>query len=169
MLSTTLAIVACVAALILALRLIGPERVWRLWGPPDLGPVAFETLVRRKNPNDALAAPTGFSPARVDILPTDFPVPPRALAAAFTRALADEPRLEKVAEDADGLSQRWVQRSALLRYPDTIAVRFLDRPGGHSTIALYGRSQIGRSDFGVNRARIVRWLDKLAREVPPVR
>ena len=31
--------------------------------------------------------------------------------------------------------------------------------GGRSTVALYSRSQIGRSDMGTNLARIRRWLD----------
>jgi uncharacterized protein (DUF1499 family) len=30
-----------------------------------------------------------------------------------------------------------------------------------STLALYSRSQIGRSDFGVNRRRIERWVERI--------
>jgi uncharacterized protein (DUF1499 family) len=29
---------------------------------------------------------------------------------------------------------------------------------GPSTVLLYSRSQLGRGDFGVNRARIERWI-----------
>ena len=53
-----------------------------------------------------------------------------------------------------------------MRFPDTIVVRFLDRPDGRSTLAIYSRSQLGTNDLGVNLARIERWLDKLAGEVP---
>jgi uncharacterized protein (DUF1499 family) len=45
-------------------------------------------------------------------------------------------------------------------------VRFFDRPGGRSTLALYSRSQLGHGDMGVNRARIERWLAKLAEQAP---
>jgi uncharacterized protein (DUF1499 family) len=38
-----------------------------------------------------------------------------------------------------------------------------------STLAIYSRSQLGRSDLGVNLARIERWLDKLTREVAKMR
>ena len=40
-------------------------------------------------------------------------------------------------------------------------------PGqGRSTIALYSRSQLGKSDLGVNRARIERWLEQLGAYAP---
>jgi uncharacterized protein (DUF1499 family) len=51
-------------------------------------------------------------------------------------------------------------------FPDTVVVRFFKRPGGRSTLALYSRSQLGKSDFGVNRARIARWLEKLTMQAP---
>jgi uncharacterized protein (DUF1499 family) len=34
---------------------------------------------------------------------------------------------------------------------------------GQATLAIYSRSLIGHGDFGVNRARIERWLAALAR------
>ena len=166
MLTVTL-VGAIIAALFLGLLAIGPDRVWRLIGRADLGDVAFETLQRRTSPNDALACPPDLCTAKVDLVPPDFPVPARDLRAAFARAIADEPRVETVADDAPRLTARYIQRSALLRYPDTIVVRFIDRPDGRSTIALYSRSQLGRSDFGVNRARLVRWLGKLSAEIAP--
>ena len=61
------------------------------------------------------------------------------LRAAFGWVIAAEPH-------------RYVQRSALMGFPDTIVVRFFDRAGGRSTLALYSRSQLGHVDMGVNRA-----------------
>jgi uncharacterized protein (DUF1499 family) len=55
-----------------------------------------------------------------------------------------------------------------LGFPDTIVVRFLDLPDGRSTLAIYSRSRFGESDFGVNHARLERWLGKLTRYVEPV-
>ena len=51
---------------------IGPERIWALIGPADLGPVALETLQRRTTPNDALACPASLCQAKADIVSPIF-------------------------------------------------------------------------------------------------
>ena len=147
-------------------QLIGPERVWTLFGPADLGPVSFETLQRRATPNDALACPPDLCQAKADVTSPVFAVPARDLRLAFARSIAGEPRLVRVASDDASLTERYVQRSRLMRYPDTIVVRFIDLPPGRSTIALYSRSQLGKGDLGVNLARIRRWLAALADAAP---
>ena len=155
-----------VLALVATFLLAGPDRVWRLVGPPDLGDVAFETLKRRSTPNDALACPIGLCAATSDLVPPVFAMPPAGLRSAFARAIAAEERLERIAADDARLQDRYIQRSRVMGFPDTIVVRFVAAPGG-STLALYSRSQLGRSDLGANRARIERWLARLAREAPP--
>lgn len=157
---------AAVAATFIAL---GPARIWSLVvGPADLGPVTFETLDRGNRLNDALACPPGLCTAAVDIVPPVFAVPARDLRVAFGRAVASEPRMTLA--DADDLvpSERWIQRSARMEFPDTIDVRFIELPGGRSTVAIYSRAQIGIRDWGVNRQRIERLLARLAREAPIV-
>jgi uncharacterized protein (DUF1499 family) len=147
-------------------QLIGPERVWTLFGPADLGPVSFETLQRRETPNDALACPPNLCQAKADVVSPAFAVTARDLRLAFARAIADEPRLLKVNSDDASMTERYIQRSRLMRYPDTIVVRFIDLPGSHSTLALYSRSQLGKGDLGVNLARINRWLAALEALAP---
>ncbi|MFY4730664.1 DUF1499 domain-containing protein [Nitrospira sp. BLG_2] len=159
--------VAVPIALTAAFFLIGPERVWEQFGPADLGPVAFETLKRRDAPNDALACPTGVCRAQSDLTPPEYAVDAAKLRAAFAKAISAELRITAVATDATTMIDRYIQRSALMRYPDTIVVQFFDRPGGRSTLALYSRSQLGHGDMGVNRARLERWLAKLG-EIAPV-
>ena len=149
--------------------IIGPARIWSLFGPADLGPVTFETLQRRSTPNDALACPPEVCGAKADIVPPIFAVSATDLAHAFDKAIASEPRLTLVESSEQGASRRYIQRSRLLDFPDTIVVRFFERAGGHSTLALYSRSQLGKGDLGVNRARIERWLAELGREVPVAR
>ncbi len=156
------------AALITAFFLAGPERIWSLIGPADLGPVEFETLVRRTTPNDALACPPGICQAQSEVTPPVYAVIAADLRAAFAKAISAEPRLTAVASDDATLTGRYIQRSALMRYPDTIVVRFFDLPESRSTIALYSRSQLGHGDMGVNRARIERWLAKLGEYAPVV-
>ena len=160
-------IVALIAALAIIVA-VGRERIWRLAGPPDLGDVTFETLKRRATPNDALACPPSLCAARSDLAPPVFALPPDQLRTALTRALAAEELLERVASDDSHLQDRYVQRTRLMRFPDTIVVRFLAAGEGRSSPALYSRSQLGRRDLGANRARIERWLKKLAREAPIV-
>ncbi len=157
--------VVVVLAAAVALRFAGPERIWTVFGPADLGPVRFEELERSKTPNDALVCPSGFCPAESDIMPPVFPVDAAVLRKAMRRALLSERRLTLVAVEDVPPSDRYVQRSEMMRFPDTVAVRYLDLEGGRSTVAIYSRSQIGRSDLGVNLKRIERWLEKLAQEV----
>lgn len=149
----------------LALAMIfafGLDRVWGLFGPADLGPVAFESLERRASPNDALACPAGLCRAQSDLTPPVYAVSAAALKQALARVVASEPNVEQV--ENGPASDRFIQRSRWMRYPDTIVVRYISRGEGQSTLALYSRSQIGHSDLGVNRARLQRWLEKLSRE-----
>ncbi len=150
--------VAGIAAAIAVFALVGPERVWGAFGPADLGDVEFETLTRRTSPNDALACPSGLCAATVDIVTPTFMMPAQALRDAFVRAIASEQRLVRVASNDARLQDRYVQRTPLLGYPDTIVVRFVDLGGGRSSLALYSRSKLGRSDLGANKARLERWL-----------
>ena len=155
-------------AIVLAFLLVGPERFWRVFGEPDLGPVAFETLQRRATPNDALACPQDVCRAPADIRPVLYPVDAGKLRFALAKVIAGEPRMTKVASDDGTLSDRYIQRSERLGFPDTIVVQFLDRGASRSTLAIYSRSQLGRSDLGANKARIERWLSRLAEQMQPV-
>lgn len=146
---------------------VGPERIWTALGPADLGPVAFETLERRTSPNDALACPADVCKAKSDLTPPVYTVAKDDLRLALAKVIASEPQIEVVS--ADGDTERYVQRTPKMRFPDTIVVQYFDRPGGQSTLALYSRSQIGESDLGVNKERIERWLHKLAKEAPVAR
>jgi len=154
------------AAVVLAFVLIGPERIWSILGPADLGPVDFETLERRKSPNDALACPPRLCKAESDLEAPTFAVDVKGLRAAMAKVIASEPRISAVDTANDAQTDRYVQRSALFGFPDTIVVRYLDEPGGKSTVAIYSRSQLGQGDMGVNKARIERWLAKLQTIVP---
>ena len=76
-----------------------------------------------------------------------------ALAEPGTNELPCEPHCDRTA--------RFVQYTRLMRYPDTIDVEVMPAGDGQSTLALYSRSLVGRKDFGVNRARLRRWLAAL--------
>lgn len=153
---------AAVVALIAGAFLIfGPARIWSLFGPADLGSVIFEQLERRTTPNDALACPQGLCKAKSDVTSPLFKSSARDLRAAFEKVIASEVEIVQVDSNEEVLTDRYIQRSRLMQFPDTVVVRFLDQPAGQSTLAIYSRSQLGESDLGVNRQRIERWLEKL--------
>jgi uncharacterized protein (DUF1499 family) len=168
---STLLIGAVVALAIAAAALfaIGRERAWEMvFGPADLGPVRFETLRRAARPNDALACPRELCEITPDVVPPVFAVDVARLRAAFALVVAAEPRTVRVAGVDDDIAQRFVQRSDLMRYPDTFEVRFIELGQGQSTIAIYSRAQVGYRDFGVNRARIDRLIAGLVARLPLV-
>ena len=167
--STLLLILAALAAAaVAAFLLAGPARVWRVFGDPDLGPVVFETLQRRSTPNDALACPPAMCAAAVDIISPRFAVSAADLRLAFARVMATEERIETVSRNDATLEDRYIQRSRLMGFPDTLNVKVIDLGGGQSGIALYSRSQLGKADIGVNKARLERLLAKLTQNVKTV-
>jgi hypothetical protein len=137
-----------------------------VFGPPDLGPVEFETFRRGTRPNTALACPPGFcANAAGDFDPGVFPVPDEELRRRFTAFALAEPRVAPVyRSDGPGrpVQDRYIQRSERMSFPDTIDVRFIALSDTTSTLAIYSRSQIGYRDFGVNLARIRRWIGTAA-------
>ena len=94
---TIFAVAAVVAVIAVSVILmVGPEWVWSFFGPPDLGPVAFETLERRTTPNDALVCPPHLCKARSDLVPPLFAVDANGLRAAMAKVIASEPRIALV-------------------------------------------------------------------------
>jgi uncharacterized protein (DUF1499 family) len=139
------------------------DRIWRLiFGNPDLGAVDFRTLLRRTQPNDALICPRDHCPhAAPDREPPAWPVAPEQLRAIVSAVARAEPGTSPLEDRGDQL--RYLVRSRLFRFPDTVNVEIIGRPGGEATLALYSRSQIGRSDLGANRRRLERWLQEIDR------
>src|SRR5215470_13007642 len=119
---------ATIIALIVATFLVaGAERFWRLFGDPDLGPVSFEQLERRPTPNDSLACPPDFCKARADVTTRLYRVTAHELRVKFAKVVASEARLSIAESNEAALTDRYIQRSEHLGFPDTIVVRFLDR------------------------------------------
>ena len=139
----------------------GLERTWQgLFGSPDLGPVEFATLKRRSTPNDALICPRDICPqAQPDTEPPVFPVPSAHLRSLVSEVALAEPGTSPL--DRGPQQDRYLVRTQLMRFPDTVVVQVFDRGQDASTLALYSRSQIGSSDFGVNRRRIERWVARI--------
>jgi uncharacterized protein (DUF1499 family) len=134
-----------------------------IFGSPDLGPIDFETFRRGSRPNTALACPPGFCRnATADIDPGVFPFGEEELRRRLTAFALSEPRVVPAYRHAaPGLptQDRYIARTAVMSFPDTIDVLFIPLTEATSTLAIYSRSQIGYSDRGVNLKRIKAWLE----------
>jgi uncharacterized protein (DUF1499 family) len=139
----------------------GLERTWQgLFGSPDLGPVEFATLKRRTTPNDALICPRDVcAQARADAEPPVFSVPSARLRSLVSEVALAEPGTSLLERGPQ--QDRYLVRTRLMRFPDTVVVQVFDRGQDSSTLALYSRSQIGSSDFGVNKRRLKRWVARV--------
>ena len=129
----------------------------------DIDPVDWTTLTRHATPNDALVCPAAHCPnAKADEEPKTYPVAPSELLARLKRAALAEPHTNELScEPRCDRTARFVQYTKLMRYPDTIDIEVIAMGEGQSTLAIYSRSLVGRKDFGVNRARLKRWLAAL--------
>jgi uncharacterized protein (DUF1499 family) len=129
----------------------------------DIGPVNWSTLTRHETPNDALVCPASHCPnAKPDAEPKIYSVAPAELLARLRRIALAEPDTSELSCGADcDHTARILQHTRLMRFPDTIDIAVIAVTDNQSTLAIYSRSLIGRSDFGVNRARIERWLAML--------
>jgi uncharacterized protein (DUF1499 family) len=89
------------------------------------------------------------------------PVPPPALLEAFDRMALAQPATRRLAgSPSDGLVT-YVQRTPIVGYPDYVSVRAVPVECGGSALVLLSRSRFGRSDLGVNEARVKAWLAAL--------
>ncbi|HEX6144135.1 MAG TPA: DUF1499 domain-containing protein [Geminicoccaceae bacterium] len=135
----------------------------------DEFPIDFRTFRRSSTPNQCLALPANLaSEADADLTSPVFRTVPRLLRDAFEAAVAREPRLEQVAASDDGLQLELIQRSRWLGFRDRITVAFLPLDALRSAPAVWSRAEVGYYDFGVNRKRVGRWLDRLAEAHPGV-
>ena len=123
-------------------------------------PLDFATLVPDTRPRRWLVLPDGFdAQAQADQVSPVFSGTANTVLAAFVELALGEPRVEQVRE-GDGQVEL-VQRSKLFRFPDFITVQAFDVDGG-AALAIYSRAVIGYSDIGVNRKRVMGWLDALS-------
>jgi uncharacterized protein (DUF1499 family) len=125
----------------------------------------LRTLVRPKSPNHYLVAPAGYGGAAADTEAPRFALAPAELAEVVRRVALGERRTALVGEARERLAIEVVQRTPVLRFPDSITIEVLPSEDGGATLALYSRSRYGYGDFGVNRRRVERWLGLIAQAV----
>lgn len=96
-----------------------------------------------------------------------LPMPPAEALAALDAVAMAEPRTSRLAGSVDEGRITYVSRSRIWGFPDYTTVAAIPGDGG-TTLVLHARARFGRSDLGVNAARIGRWLASLpgARPAP---
>ncbi len=85
---------------------------------------------------------------------------PADTAAALDAIARAEGALRIAGDLGDGFAT-YVQRTRLMGYPDAISIR-LSAEGDGTRIDIFSRSRFGHSDWGVNRARVARWIAAVA-------
>jgi uncharacterized protein (DUF1499 family) len=122
----------------------------------------FATLSLTWRPNQFLVLPPGYiAKAKAYAASPVFATTPEQVLDAVKRVALAEPRTELVAEDRAARQLSIVQRSKTFRFPDYVTVEAVPLAAGQTALAIYSRAKYGIRDFGVNRARVERWLAAL--------
>ena len=122
----------------------------------------FGTFSLNSNPNQFLVCSPNLCTETPHMTSPVYSFPAETLAADWDDMINRQSNIELLFEDQPLNQRDYVQRTPLMRFPDIITVRFYRLPNGMSTLAIYSRAIYGKSDFGVNKARIESWL----REIP---
>ena len=147
-----IAVILVIAFVALAVTMRGVSDEAEMW---HVDPATTE---RTGRPNDYLAAPDGTTQA-----PTDRLFAPREMAKTDLLYLFDalvRPQADVLAGSVDEGHITYVQRSAVLGFPDYITVKTVETEKGAGLI-IWSRSRFGYSDLGVNKKRIDGWLASL--------
>lgn len=95
-----------------------------------------------------------------DEMPRVFQMTPEALAARVD-AVARADGAELIAGSLASGHMTYLSRTPLMGFPDYSSI--LIEPAGEGAMLLaFARARFGRSDLGVNRARITRWIAALS-------
>jgi uncharacterized protein (DUF1499 family) len=127
-------------------------------------PIEFAALVQPRSPNTCLAAPADH-PGPKQITSPNLPATPDAVFTTLLALAEGFPRTWRLAAWPERRQAQWVERSALVNYPDIIVAEVVATPGGTS-LFLYSRSLFGYSDLGMNAKRVERWLAALQAALP---
>lgn len=112
--------------------------------------------------NAFLACPPGYCAATAAESPV-FAISVDRLVDRWGEMIAGESYVIQVEEQPAAHRLVLIQHTPLLRFPDIITVEFVALASDRSSLAIYSRARYGRGDFGTNRKRVLRWLDRLAR------
>ncbi|NRA29288.1 MAG: DUF1499 domain-containing protein [Parvularculaceae bacterium] len=116
--------------------------------------IDFKTLQKTPKPNQWLVAPDGLLEQETADAPAPtFSHDSSALFVAVSAFVKDLPRTSEIKADPEGMSISYVATVPVFGFKDDVDITVLSADGG-STLAVYSRSRVGYSDFGVNKRRV---------------
>lgn len=115
---------------------------------------------RTGRPNDYLVAPEGTTLAEPDRIAATYSLPPEELLFLLDAVIRPATRVSVLAGSVQDSHITYVQRSAVLGFPDYVSVKAVAVEGG-SALIIWSRSRYGYSDMGVNKKRIDDWLAQI--------
>ena len=144
-------------ALILLLGLVALGIAWVRIAPSD--PVRWHV-----DPTEALPGEGRFvvRPEGGDRAFGPVDTPPADLLTRFDRIASETPRTVRLAGSPETGRITYVTRSRVIGFPDYTTVAAWTGPDGKTRLAVFARLRFGRSDLGVNRARVEGWLAALS-------
>ena len=115
----------------------------------------FDTLKLKASPNQFLVAPEGLCQnAKPHLVSPVYEMTAEALEDLLASKILALPRTKEVLRSAGEGQRAFVQRSALIGFPDTLIFQTYEVEAERSSLAIYSRSHIGWSDMGVNKRRV---------------
>lgn len=115
----------------------------------------FETLTLKASPNQYLVAPEGLCQnVQPHLISPTYEMSAEALEDLLAAKLLALPRTKEAVRAAGDGQRAFVQRSALIGFPDTLIFQTYEAGTQASRVAIYSRSHIGWSDMGVNKRRV---------------
>jgi hypothetical protein len=132
------------------------------------GPIDLRTLRPGRWPNHFFIAPARYANLGADALSPPLPLPPDRLFALACRVILRQPRVRQLTSHPARRQASFTQRTAGLGFVDDIEIAVEPIDATQSALAIYSRARIGLWDLGVNRRRVLHWLDEIATEVSPI-
>lgn len=140
-----------------ALTLFARITQWQpVAGDPDQGPLALTAVERSGKPNDAYLCTVDLCVAEQTdgVLPA-YDASPDSVATRIETAMRDLANATRVDDGTDPMKLRFVTHTPTLRFPDTTWFELEPLDEGRTGIRAFARAQLGHSDAGNNRKRLV--------------
>jgi len=155
-------LIAIVLAYAAAAYLLGRERLLEVvFGRISAQPIDFKTLRLKETPNQFLMCPDNYCHATPDAKSPVWNEPVAGLTQRWNGFINSMPDTYLLESDEAAQLYTYRVRTPLLRFPDDVTVQFVAVDEGHSSLAIYSRSNYGYSDLGMNRRRIEDWVSRL--------
>lgn len=154
-------LISIICVVLIGLAILRFTPVWEKILPAGNAPKTdFATVMPVDSPNWFLVCPPDYClKTKPSLIAPDFPFSPEKLHAALQSMIHEQPEIKILSETK--ASFELVVRTKWIGWPDHVSIQILPTNVQGSTLAIYSRSNYGRSDFDVNRERIDGWLLRL--------